>query len=227
MRKIFLLLFLLSACSSGFHREDLRSSLRDAPVVTVEEVGLELAKRPQLPRPFRLGVYFKEPIPGHEGERKLARWSEEERWILQGVSLPAEEVSQYFRVSPELVQSPALGDVRKAAARQGADAVLIISGAQETNLRPNLLSSFYLLLLPVFFVNGTEMETYFAARASLWDVRNEYLYLGAEAESERAAARPRASLNRETFLLKTRVEALERLKVELTRQLQGIVGAKI
>jgi hypothetical protein len=38
------------------------------------------------------------------------------------------------------------------------------------------------LIAPALFVPGSEVDTLFLSSASMWDVRNEYLYLTAEAE---------------------------------------------
>src|SRR5690349_5978111 len=52
-------------------------------------------------------------------------------------------------------------------------------------------------LLPLLAAPGTELDVLFSAHAEMWDVRNEYLYLSAEAESEVIQQRPLAWIDRE------------------------------
>lgn len=222
MKKVILLsVFLVSCSSKGFHRESLRGSL-DTPQVSDQAIADEFAKVAQLPKPFRLGVYFKRL----EGEQDLAlsRWREEDREVLYGMDFPKEEVKAVFPISEELVVSPDFRSVRLAGAKQGADAVLVISGAQKVNHSPNELASTYLLLFPLLFVKGTEVESLFLARALLWDVKNGFLYLGAEAEAEKSWDRPLAFPKTKELILSARREALEKLKLELVRQMKGITS---
>lgn len=211
MKFIFLVLLVLSGCSRGFHREELRAGL-EGPVINDQAVAEEFRKSAQLPKPFRLGVYFKEIQGG-------TRWKVEEKEIFHSVALPPGEVSAVFPISEELVPTQDFRSVRLAAARQGADAVLVVSGVEELKQSPNGWAATYLLVLPMLFARGIDQESLFIARALLWDVKNSFLYLGAEAESEKVISRPLAFPAREEQKKSTRREALEKLKIELESQI--------
>jgi len=72
--------------------------------------------------------------------------------------------------------------IRLAAARHGADAVLVIKAAGQVDDYVSPLSVFYLTIVGLWVVPGTHHDALFVVRGGLWDVRNEYLYLTAEAE---------------------------------------------
>jgi len=208
----FLILALVSGCS-GFHRERLRESFPSSGAkveITDDEVGEEFTKKAQLPNSFRLGVFFRE-LP--------ERWKSEEKELFLALKIPT--MAAAFAVHPDLVGEGDFLGVRRAAARQGADALLVINGIEEVKRSPNGLAATYLLLLPSFFVKGIEVEALFLSRALLWDVRNSFLYLGAEAESEATQAfAPFAEVK--AFLAENRRRSLARLREELGRQASAI-----
>jgi hypothetical protein len=208
----FLILALVSGCS-GFHRERLRESFPSPGAeaeITDDEVGKELAKKAQLPNPFRLGVFFQE-LP--------ERWQSEEKELFLALKIPT--MAAAFAVHPDLVSGGEFLDLRRAAAQQGADALLVVNGIEEVKRSPNGLAATYLLLLPSLFVKGIEVEALFLSRALLWDVRNSFLYLGAEAESEATRSfAPFAEVR--GFLAENRRRSLARLTEELGRQANAI-----
>lgn len=109
-----------------------------------------------------------------------------------------------------------MDSVRVAAARQRADAVLVISAASETVTNPNGLAFGYALVLPLFFLHGTDVETLYYTRASLWDVRNEYLYLAAEGEGRAKNSRPFTATHEREQIEEARGKSLENLCQQLT-----------
>jgi hypothetical protein len=205
----FFVVMMGNGCSRGFHRESLRESLASPQAeaeITDDEVGEVLAKKAQLPNSFRLGVFFRE-LP--------ERWKSEEKELFLALKIPT--MAAAFAVHPDLVGEGDFLGVRRAAARQGADALLVINGIEEVKRSPNGLAATYLLLLPSFFVKGIEVEALFLSRALLWDVRNSFLYLGAEAESEATQSfAPFAEVK--GFLAENRRRSLARLTEELGRQ---------
>lgn len=136
MKKILvgLLFLVVCGCASmkNFQADSLRENLSSVPVVDSEEVEKVLAKRAQLPKPFQLDVYFKQPTVQGEAEGGLwSRWSSAEREKIFAVleKLPREEVKAVFPISS--IGEETVCGIRAAATRQGADAVLIISGSGE------------------------------------------------------------------------------------------------
>ena len=236
--KVLVLMVALVAtgCSKkGFYREEMNAEFGQELQVTDASVQEELARRAQLPKPFRLGVYFRDPEMRGIDAGFSRRWSEEERErifsVLEGFRgqqishvvnvLPIQEKDQYGQIDQSL---PA---IRRSAARFGVDAVLVISGVGETVRNANAAALTYLLLAPMFFVRGTNVDSLFIVRATLWDVRNEFLYAAAETEAQTARARPMADAEEKEILLESRKKAVDGLAVELGRQLNGWTGTGI
>jgi hypothetical protein len=87
-----LLALLFSACtaSRGFHRDALRTELNDKIEVTDAEIAKALSLKPQLPHPFSVGIYFKDPETARWGSPSW-HWSEEEK---QKVLASAEKLKE-------------------------------------------------------------------------------------------------------------------------------------
>lgn len=226
-----LLIFLLTlnACSArGFRQDSLRAADPGPAVVTNEGVRDELARKAQLPKPFRLGIFWKDPN-GPAPEQSFRRWSFEEKKELLSLAeaFSPLEVSASFPILTEVGEEGDLGSVRVAAARQGADAVLVVSGAQETFVDMNAAAFSYLLLLPTLFVKGNDAEARFVARAQLFDVRNGFLYLAAEGEALKQERRTPFGLDAGALLKATRTEALGELKEELKRQAAPLLSGAL
>lgn len=226
MKKILVLLLALSGCA---HKGSVQEEFHLGPAQSVQvdsaEVQRILDKRPQLPKPFRLGVYFRQPQLRGVEEGIWSRWSVAERQkIFRALeTIPEAEVSAVFAVAT--VPEESVEAIRVAAARQGAHAVLIVNATGESVNSANGLAFGYLLLAPIFFLHGNDVETLFSARATLWDVRNEFQYLTAEGEAQKKASRPLSAPRTEEQLLEVRAAALTDLCDQLQRQLD-FAGAK-
>ena len=219
----------LAGCSTsrGFNRGELRESLSQAAVVDNEDVKKVLALKPQLPKPFRIGVYFVEPTPGRGSRPGVVawRWSEADRDKIFGLAddLKATgEVSDVFPISSALTNGNDLRSVRLAAAKHGADAVLVVSGISDTDSYTNNAAWTYFLILPMLFAPGSQTDVLFITRATMWDVRNEFLYLSAEAESLNQRKSPLAFIEERPQIENAKREAVGRLSEELKRLIAQI-----
>lgn len=188
--------FVTGCSTTGFVRQDLREQIGvQTPEYREGSIEQAFAKKVNLPKPFSVAVYFKTTQAGDRW-----RWTlEDKRRVLQQLRAHVGEdyVSKIFmiggevsRVNPALDgahEGPAneeLANIRLAAAQYQADAVLIVDGIAKVSREPNRWASTYILLAPTLFVNGNTADSFFAINASLWDVRNEVLYLSLNAEGE-------------------------------------------
>jgi rhombotail lipoprotein len=214
--------FALTACANkGFHREELQSSVG---VVTPEfnEKNIEKAykKKANLPKPFRMAVYFK--TPQTKSDMTPWRWTPEDKNILTELETSLKEkglVSAVFPVVSTLVTDESLQNLRLIAAQHQADALLVISGAGEINRSANGWAVSYAALLPMAFAKGNEAETLFLTTATLWDVKNELLYLTAETEATTLNASTPFNMKTDKELYsEARIQALAKLQEELKKQ---------
>ena len=237
--------FALAGCfASGFDRGDLRSRLEQgaptAPTSTQGEdadIRAALELQPALSLPFRLAVYLTDTSISAEGTFHHGpglrggtwRWDGKDKELLLSVAeqLRTEGIlSDMFLLSPARVAAGNLRGIRLAAAQHGADAVLVVTGAEDTDCHANLLSLLYLTIVGSWIVPGTHADAIFLMDGAMWDVRNQYLYLSAEAEGLASRVRPIALLDEEEVIGEAKTRAVELFVPELLERLRAIGGEK-
>ncbi len=224
---------LLTACASsrGFDRGALSQMVRpQTPEVTDEAIAKTLAVRPQLTPPFRLAVYFRsgrklgdtgedygtQPWTGADKDAVLSKLSP----LVGGGVL-----SQLIPVADAIVGGEDLKSIRLAAARTGADAVLFVSGAGQVDRYNNWSSALYFTIVGLFVVPGTRTDALYLANATLWDVRNEYLYASAEAEGTDHTTGTPLTVDDTQVLASARLKGMGALGEEVEKRLRNLVPA--
>jgi hypothetical protein len=115
--------------------------------------------------------------------------------------------------------------IRLAAARAGADAVLIVNGVSSVDRYNNGWGGTYILIITPFFVPGTIADGLVMINAVMWDVRNQYLYLSAEAEGTAKQTKPAFFINENHLINDARLNAVAALRKELLMRLDAM-GSK-
>lgn len=224
---LILLAILGAGCvsSRGFDRGSLRAQITDQKVVTEEDIKKALEAKPQLPRPFKLAIYLAPPKSVPWQYRDTWNWLPEDKDSLLelGSQLKTKGViSDVLTIPDAIVEGNDNRAIRLAAARAGADAVLIVNGVSDVDRYNNPLGVTYALLVTIFFVPGTEANGLFMANASMWDVRNQYLYLSSEAESSAAQTRPAVFVQEKQILKTARAGALAELRKQLVTRISTL-----
>ncbi len=209
---IALLVVVLSACASsrGFDRSALRTQIGDQKVVTEEDIKKALEAKPQLPKPFRLAIYLAPPKTPQWSSDKPWKWLREDKDKLLDVGPELKEkgvISDIFLISDSILEGTDNKAIRLAAARAGADAVIIVNGVSDIDRYNNVLGSLYGL----FMVN-----------ASMWDVRNQYLYLSVEAEGSAHQTLLAFFIGESRIIKEAKSNALGALKEELSTRLASL-----
>lgn len=220
-----LVLMQVGCMSRGFNRGELQQQIGVVkPAFDDKEIEKAYNKKPLLPKPFKLAVFFKSPKSLNRQEPAW-RWSDEDKDLLGSAvaELKAKGiVSDVFPIVSSVVADEDLKSLRLAAAQHGADALLIIGGAGEIDRYINKWGWSYALLLPAFLVPGSEADTLFVANAAMFDVKNEYLYLTAEAEAITKETYVAAFDKSDKALLKdAKTQAIGRLKAEIEKMVAG------
>ena len=223
---IILLALAVTACASsrGFDRGALRGEITDQKVVTEEDIKKALELKPQLPAPFKLAVYF---VPPKSDWRRGSSWNwlgEDKNKLLEVTSELKNKnvVSDIFIINDAILEGNDNKAIRLAAARAGADAVLIINGVSDVDRYNNALGFSYFLLITPFFVPGTEADGLFMVNASMWDVRNQYLYLSSEAEGVATETRPAFFVEEPRVIKIAKTGAITALSKELAARLASM-----
>jgi hypothetical protein len=218
MQRLLPLVVLLAACatSRGFDRGAVGRELQEGMQITDTTIAEALARRPQLPPRFRVGVFIRD-VPARQAGW---RWSGEEKDRIVKAVAGLEEVGDAFLLSPMIAQGTDLTSLRLAAARHGADALLVVTGAADVDRYSNALVFSYFLVLPMLFIPASQAEALFLARAAMWDVRNEFLYLTAEAESVKKQVRPAAFIDERELVDAAKEETVSLLAREISYRLR-------
>jgi rhombotail lipoprotein len=238
MRKLLiamLAMVLATGCYSarGFDRGALREQMGLAtPEITDQEIEKTLSRTPQLKFPIRLAVYFMTPQKIQYDWRSWdITWDDHDKSSLLSMAEDLKSsgiVSDIVIVSDTLVtrgeHGITLKDIRLAAARYTADAVLIVRGAAEVDMDSNILSILYLTIVGCWLAPGTRCDALFMTDAVLLDIRNEYLYLSEETEATDHAVKPVALLKETVIVANAKRKAVGILRRELLQRLKNLKG---
>ena len=213
--------FVLAACatSKGLNREGLRGRLSENKTVTEDEIKNIYKLKPQLRKPFKLALYFED-----------SQTTKQQKEIFSDIGAELKSrgiVSEITFIDDSIIegnneQRHGKLAIRVAAARTGADAVLIIKDATDVETYNNPLGATYFLIAPYFFIPGSVVDSLSLAKASLWDVRNQYLYFSTTAEGTASETRPGMFIENDRVRRKSKVEALKALKLELSKEIEKL-----
>jgi len=231
--KIFLFLSLgavLSECSStGFDRANMAKELRQAGTpVTDAEIARVLALKPQLRRPFRLGVYLDSAYSRYSRYSSDQRNFEltEKKQLLANLKGNGDIVAEAFLISNgDITASGAvvtLKDIRLAAARYHGDAVLILQSTSNTDTYPNFLSILYFSIVGFWIAPGSHCDAIHMVHGAMYDVRNGYFYIDAESDATDRVIRPLALRECSVPLNQARKKAMASFSAEFHERLKTL-----
>jgi len=230
MKQILVILMILSltacATSRGFDRGNLRhylseETVAEEKVITDAEIAKALELKPQLPERFKLAIFFVHPESWSYYDRDW-KWMGEDKDKLLEISkelVSQNVVSDVFVLNDSIVSRQDLKSIRLAAARAGADAVLVVNGTSDIDRYNNFLGASYIFIVTPLFVPGTVVDALFMTSATMWDVRNEYLYLSIEAEGMANQVSPAAFIEEDEVIKEAKALAISTLKDKVLTRL--------
>jgi rhombotail lipoprotein len=231
MRRSVAVCVLFLGCSHGFDRGQLKERLdTEAVQVTDADVRAALSLKPQLRFPIKVGVAFLEEDTFDRSDPRAARWhwSERDREAVLAATATLRErgvISDLFVIAKDLIAGRDLKHLRLAAAKHGADAVIVVQGAAQVDRYVNALAILNLSILGGFVVPASHRDAVFAVRCAMWDVGNEVLYLTAETEGEAKRLGPTFLIEDGPALDGAKEDALRGFDAELTRRLTALKGS--
>jgi hypothetical protein len=217
------IVFLAIGCSSGFNRGEMQSALRAAnPVFTSSRVEEVEALQPQISLPFSIAVT--QPLGSSVGDWSSEDISQIKSW---GTALAKAGVASKLDVIPaSLVRgdcwrghgSCSLEPFREAAARLGADTLLLLTESSAVDPYVNPLSILNLTIIGMWIAPGHHRDALDMIEGVLIDNRNEYLYVTAQSEAEAEQVRPFAYTDEGAVQRAARLAALESFGREFVSQ---------
>lgn len=222
---IVMIICLLSACASsrGFDRGELRGQISESKVVTEEDIQNVLELKAQLPQPFGLAIFFSPPTNSGWHPNHSWNWTGDNKDLLLAIKKDLKDkgiVSDIFVINDSILEGSDLIAIRLAAARAGADAVLVVNGASAVDRYNNVLGLTYALLVTTYLIPGTVADGLVMVNASMWDVRNQYLYLSVEAEGIANQTLPANFIHEEELINDAKTHALNNLSKEISDRLK-------
>jgi rhombotail lipoprotein len=217
----FLVPAFLCGCANGFDRAALQERLNDGSIqITDTAIAEARAVRPQLRIPCRVAVFLK---PGNSEWR----WTHEDRTMLEqwATTLVHEGIaSQVFHLPEMLTGKGELPELRLAAAKCGADVLLLIHGAAQTDCYKNPASVFNLTVLGGYVVPGSHCDALFMMEGCLLDVDNGYIYTAAQAEGEGRIIRPSFVIEDADAIARAKTKAIDAFGLEMLQHLRNLAG---
>jgi hypothetical protein len=214
---------LAAGCSSGFNRGEMQSELNASnPMFSSSEVEEIEKLKPQVALPITIAV----SQPVGEGAEP---WSDAEIEVIESWLAPlagAAVAKQLVVIPSSLITSDCMFDrlecvlrkQRAAAARLGADTLLVVTESSRIDPYLNPLSLLDLTVVGLWLAPGHHRDALTMLEGLLIDNRNEYLYAFARAEGEATQLRPFAFLDDAALERGARANALQALGVELVEQ---------
>jgi len=209
-------LILLAACSANKNiKTELYNDLSSKKVQYSDSTLEDIAKiKPQINPPIKIAV--SQPTGNGNRFRSSNDWSAEEiqeieAWFpqLQSAGLASELV-----VIPRSLQQGCClknFDIRTAAAKLQADAVIIVDDSVITDSYVNPLSFLNFTIIGMWVVPGHHRDSYEALEASLVDTKNGYIYGVARGDGEEKKIRPYMYADYDVGQSEARLQALKSL----------------
>ncbi len=211
---------LLAGCANGFNRDLLRERLNDGSLqVTDAAIAEARSLKPQLKFPCRIAYCLK---PSHRGDW---RWSADDRAALEPLAgmLKREGIaSEVFALPDMLVGKGELKELQLAAAKCGADVLLVVDGASQSDSYMNPAAVLYLTIVGGYLVPGSHVDSLFMIEGCLFDVDNGFLYTSAQAEGVGKIVRPSFLIEEKDAITKAKTQAIGKFSDALLRQMKSL-----
>jgi len=219
MKKLIAVAAALGAvgCTPAYNRAALREELQESRLVIVDDPDVFQAgqARPQLPLPFRMAVVpptvmntCSYGVPEEmEGERREI--------LACGDKLRAAGIISDLVLIPEMLIGRSVRngefyrDLRVAAARLQADAVLVLRSVSDVESYINPLGVLDITLVGMVVLPGHHKDALTIVEGVLLDNRNQYVYLALSAEGMGSTFGPLASIEARPAIRRSRVAALK------------------
>ncbi len=214
---------ILTGCagSKGLDRASLKEALRADTEQLLAHSNPVPPQTSRLSVPFTLAVYLK---PKTYLERRF-EWTDADKETLTawGKRLKSEGVlSDILLLADSSVHGTTLNEIRLAAARYGADAVLIVDGAAAVDRYNNAKAAFaYWTILGAYLASGTHSDALVLLNGTFWEIRTQSLRFSVEAEGLVKAVGPAVFVRDQDTIERAKHQAIEAFEKRLEDHLKS------
>ena len=199
-------------CSAAFPREAMqRELMEDRQIVFDDEDVLKIEQlRPQIQFPIRLAVVPPARVSPRYWQEGSAKGEHEELMAL-GDQLKKDGIVSSFTVIPQILlqgSDQSLKAIRLAAARMGADAVLILRSVTDVDSYVNPLSVLNVTIVGLWVVPGHHTEALTMVEGMVIDNRNQFLYFAGSSEGSGSTWGPALVIQNRDAVAESRRNAL-------------------
>lgn len=173
-----LIFMLVTGCASsqGFDRPAMNDALHVAPTSLSDSQPLENQDL-RLSPPFHLGVFFVDHAFPHRQSIRHVQWLSTDRDQLLRELAPLQDehiLRDTFVLMDATLRGGNILGIKQAAARYGADLVLIVDGAAAVDRHNNRFAWLYPSVIGAYLAPGTESDALVVVTGSLWAVHSEW-----------------------------------------------------
>lgn len=218
-------LMTLSACASskGFDRAEMQNVMRQTVTLSGPQTAAGVTEpAPRIPAPFRLGLLFtQKEFPTREGIR-LVEWLSGDRDLLIRALAPLRDqhiLSDVIEIANPATQNPGPKEILKAAARYGADMIVVITGVGAVDRYNNGYATLYPTILGAYLAPGTISDALFMVEGSLWDARSGFAHGTQGAEGRSTHVGPAIMIDDRDAVAEAKTAALEEFGRKLSASL--------
>jgi rhombotail lipoprotein len=208
-------------CANGFHRDALQERLHDGSLQSTDkDIAAARALRPQLKFPCRVACYLNPESKGGNWH-----WTQDDRAALEtvGAELKTKGIASEVLLLPDMLsEKGSLDKLRLAAAKCGADVLLVVNGAAECDKYKNPAAVFDLTVVGGYLVPSRHVDALFLMEGCLFDVDNGYVYGAVQAEGVGKIVRPTFRTEEKDAIAKAKTQAIGRLNDELLKTMTAI-----
>ncbi|HLW66151.1 MAG TPA: hypothetical protein VKS79_12640 [Gemmataceae bacterium] len=227
---ILVLALLLTGCfARGFDHPSVYTHLQPDPISNMDEEIVKVGLlRPQLTFPCRIAVYLPPSVNG--------QWTSKEKDFVEAwaTSLKTEGIAADMFLMSDLFtngntgdtsKGPTLKDLRVAAAKHGANALLVIQGECEVASYQNPAAVLNLTVVGGYLVPGSHRDALVTLQGALVDVSNGFLYTSVESQGDGKIIRPTFIVQDKPAIDKAKLKALENFGPELLKRMRNVYAS--
>ena len=218
-----LLASIVGCFGDGFTRHSVNTRFEDSDYdVTEEEILEAMAKAPQVKYPASIAIALAGDAEKMNQEQKQALYTWGQTLVQDGIATDVNYIHDLRIHHSEDNDSGNLRTLRVAAAKQGADLLVVIGGDYEASKKQNFASILNITILGGFLIPGSTCKAEYTMKGIVMDVGNGYLYASTQSTGSSTILRPSFTVEESEAIDAARGVAAERIGPNFVEQMRQL-----